>query len=250
MQVYPAVTSRARPTAAAHNSSGLHSQVLFPSFAQDLDQRALSNKHDDNNKHTMNSSEQESITLLSSPLHSFLFSILSLSFSLSLFLISVISLHSLLLAELRNANSTLIEYADGSKRWLTNNELHRYDGPAIENADGTKEWRVHGKRHRIDGPAVERANGKKEWWVHDQRHRVDGPAVLLPDGSPAWFIRGKLVDESHVTNIILLVQRAMRQFKRRIHTRRCARMNALKDAIGRDVASVVVQYLSFSNDCE
>jgi hypothetical protein len=52
-----------------------------------------------------------------------------------------------------------------------NGALHRGDGPknlsqilpAIEWADGTKEWYINGQLHREDGPAIEWANGTKEW---------------------------------------------------------------------------------------
>ena len=54
-------------------------------------------------------------------------------------------------------------YADGTKYWLLNGELHREDGPAIELANGTKEWFLYGEYHREDGPAVEYAGGSK-WW--------------------------------------------------------------------------------------
>jgi hypothetical protein len=138
-----------------------------------------------------------------------------------------------------------IERAGGTKEWWVHDERHRIDGPAIEHADGTKEWYMNSRLHRVDGPAIEDPNGTKTWWVHGKRHRIDGPALEWEDGSSAWFVRGNPVDKSHVTNIILLIQRAMRRFKRRIYTRRCARMNALKDVIGRDIAGVAVQYLSF-----
>ncbi len=40
------------------------------------------------------------------------------------------------------------EYADGSKSWYQNGQLHRTDGPAIEYADGRKRY---GHRSSING---------------------------------------------------------------------------------------------------
>jgi len=65
---------------------------------------------------------------------------------------------------------TLTEFADGSKYWYLNGELHREDGPAIENADGYKEWWVNGLRHREDGPAIEYADGTKFWYLNDKEY--------------------------------------------------------------------------------
>ena len=36
------------------------------------------------------------------------------------------------------------EYADGTKYWWLNGELHREDGPAFEGSNGTKSWRLNG----------------------------------------------------------------------------------------------------------
>ena len=36
-------------------------------------------------------------------------------------------------------------YADGTKYWYLNDEIHREDGPAIEYANGTKCWYIDGK---------------------------------------------------------------------------------------------------------
>ena len=43
---------------------------------------------------------------------------------------------------------TVKVYADGTKSWHLNDELHREDGPAIEWADGDKYWYLNGKLHR------------------------------------------------------------------------------------------------------
>ena len=61
-----------------------------------------------------------------------------------------------------------LEYADGTKTWYLNGELHRKDGPAIEGADGTEEWWLNGKRHREDGPAIEYADSTEEWWLNGE----------------------------------------------------------------------------------
>ena len=65
---------------------------------------------------------------------------------------------------------TLKVYANGSKEWNLNGDLHREDGPAIEYADGDKFWYLNGERHREDGPAVEAACGYKAWYINDVRY--------------------------------------------------------------------------------
>jgi hypothetical protein len=39
-----------------------------------------------------------------------------------------------------------IEFADGTKFWYQNNQLHRLDGPAVEFAGGYKGWWQNGRR--------------------------------------------------------------------------------------------------------
>ena len=39
----------------------------------------------------------------------------------------------------------LVEYANGTKFWYLNGQLHREDGPAIECANGTKLWHLNGQ---------------------------------------------------------------------------------------------------------
>ena len=54
-----------------------------------------------------------------------------------------------------------IGYANGTKKWYRNGNLHRDDGPAIEYAHGAKCWYQNGKLYRDDGLAIERADGSK-----------------------------------------------------------------------------------------
>ena len=56
-------------------------------------------------------------------------------------------------------------YADGTKFWYLNGQLHRENGPAIEWADGSKEWYKNSKLHREDGPAYELSDGTKFWYI-------------------------------------------------------------------------------------
>ena len=42
----------------------------------------------------------------------------------------------------------LKKYANGTKAWYLNGQLHREDGPAIEDADGYKAWWLNGKRQK------------------------------------------------------------------------------------------------------
>ena len=66
-----------------------------------------------------------------------------------------------------------IEWRNGNKHWLLNDQLHRTDGPAIDLVEtelGTvKKWSINGKYHREDGPAVECGNGYKEWWIDGEK---------------------------------------------------------------------------------
>jgi len=68
---------------------------------------------------------------------------------------------------------TIKVYADSTKEWYLNGELHREDGPAIEYANGYKSWYLNGKelteeefnnylqqRNSCDGKMVE-IDGKK-----------------------------------------------------------------------------------------
>ncbi len=77
--------------------------------------------------------------------------------------------------DLAAPTSSMVEDADGAKRWYRNGQLHRDDGPAVERADGTKEWWLDGQLHRDDGPAVEWADGTKVWWL-------DGRPIQPPEG--------------------------------------------------------------------
>jgi hypothetical protein len=82
-------------------------------------------------------------------------------------------------------------YANGTKKWYLNGQLHREDGPAIEEADGTKIWYLNGKVHREDGPAYESVDGAKEWFLNGQCHREDGPAIEDADGTKEWHLNGQ-----------------------------------------------------------
>jgi hypothetical protein len=42
--------------------------------------------------------------------------------------------------QIPNGFTGIVEYAEGSKDWYLDGEIHRVDGPAIEYADGTKQW--------------------------------------------------------------------------------------------------------------
>jgi hypothetical protein len=74
---------------------------------------------------------------------------------------------------MKEVKNGLIEYADGSKYWYVNGELHREDGPSIEAVDGSKHWYVNGKLHRKDGPAIEYNNGEKKWFLNDVEFTED-----------------------------------------------------------------------------
>jgi len=84
------------------------------------------------------------------------------------------------------------EYADGTKKWYLNGQLHRTDGPAADYADGDKFWYLNGELHRIGGPAVEYADGRaKLWYLNGELHRTDGPAADYADGRQEWYVNGK-----------------------------------------------------------
>jgi len=62
----------------------------------------------------------------------------------------------------------VMEYINGTKKWMVDRKFHRLDGPAIERDDGTKKWLVNDKFHRLDGPAIEYPDGDKSWYIYNQ----------------------------------------------------------------------------------
>lgn len=47
-------------------------------------------------------------------------------------------------------------------------------------ANGTKMWWVDGQLHRLDGPAVEYADGSKEWYInHKKCTEEDYPRAVM-----------------------------------------------------------------------
>lgn len=64
---------------------------------------------------------------------------------------------------------------------LTENRLHREDGPAIEYCGGTKAWFVNGVCHREDGPAIEYYNGIREWYLNGKRVSAEDVFQQLTD---------------------------------------------------------------------
>ena len=91
-------------------------------------------------------------------------------------------------------------YADGTKEWCRNGNLHREDGPAVEFADGAKCWWLYGKPHRVDGPAFEEVNGTKEWWLNGKYHREDGPAREYANGTKEWWVNDIRISKEEFTN--------------------------------------------------
>lgn len=89
------------------------------------------------------------------------------------------------------ANPAIIE-ANGTMRWLKNNEYHNDDGPAIVSAIGV-EYYCNGKLHNIKGPAVDLTDGTKKYYLHGKLHRHIGPAVINPDGSTEVWINGEFI---------------------------------------------------------
>ena len=73
-----------------------------------------------------------------------------------------------------------LEWANGTKEWYQNGELHRLY------ANGNQEWYQNGEltsiflqnglRHREDGPA---ANGTKFWFQNGEYHRIFKCTVLF-----------------------------------------------------------------------
>lgn len=89
----------------------------------------------------------------------------------------------------------MIEYADGTRQWYYNDQLHRVDGPAVEYAIGTRFWYLNGQLHRVDGPAIEYADGTRKWYSNGQLHRVDGPAIEYEGGTREWYLNGVIQPE-------------------------------------------------------
>jgi hypothetical protein len=132
-------------------------------------------------------------------------------------------------SEIPNDFTGIVEWADATKHWYLNGELHREDGPAIEFADGSKRWflnnqkyperewkieveklRAEREKEKEQVPAmntikvesafdipnnftgiVEYANGDKRWFLNGERHRENGPAIENADGTKRWFLNGK-----------------------------------------------------------
>jgi len=86
--------------------------------------------------------------------------------------------------------------------------LHRLDGPAIEYANGHKEWLVNDERHRLDGPAVESAGGDRYWYENDKMHRLDGPAIQYANGRKSWYIYGIEYSEEDFNRRVQEIQTA------------------------------------------
>jgi len=56
-----------------------------------------------------------------------------------------------------------------SRRWYKKGKLlHRENGPAVEFDNGTKYWLINNQYHRVDGPAREYYSGVKEWFIFDK----------------------------------------------------------------------------------
>lgn len=107
-----------------------------------------------------------------------------------------------------------------SRQYMSNNQLHRLDGPAHEgfHEDGSvhyRAWYVEGKKHRIDGPAYESfLNGQIDfcfWYFNDTPHRLDGPAAeYFASGTgkrffSAYVLHGKRLSKSeHQQQVALL----------------------------------------------
>ena len=94
-------------------------------------------------------------------------------------------------------------YADGSKEWYKNGQLHRDgDEPAVISAYGSKYWYKNRQFHRDgDEPAIIYANGSKFWYKNGERHREgDKPAVIHENGSKRW--NKKKYDNFNLTNLI------------------------------------------------
>ena len=89
-----------------------------------------------------------------------------------------------------------VEYADGTRVWLSARGPDRDDGPAIAHPDGGVEYFQQGERHRGGGlPAVERADGSVEYWESGRRHRDPrvGPALIdRCTGERAYYREGEL----------------------------------------------------------
>jgi len=58
-----------------------------------------------------------------------------------------------------------------SRRWYKKGKLlHRENGPAVEFDNGTKYWLINNQYHRVDGPAREYYSGVKEWFLFDKEY--------------------------------------------------------------------------------
>lgn len=70
---------------------------------------------------------------------------------------------------------------DGSKYYYKDKEMtirHRSNGPAVEYSNGTKSWIVDNELHRLDGPAVEYSCGLRSWYVRGKLVSAKEFAIL------------------------------------------------------------------------
>ena len=89
-----------------------------------------------------------------------------------------------------------VNYADGTKSWYLNGDLHRKNGPAIEWANGDKYWYHKDDLHRKYGPAILKTNGDKHWYRYGERHCEHGPAIEWANGDKSWFLNDKELSHS------------------------------------------------------
>jgi len=58
------------------------------------------------------------------------------------------------------------------------------------------------KLHRKDGPAVIIPNYYEAWWLNGKLHRLDGPAIKRVTGYKSWHINGKPLNTKKVNDWI------------------------------------------------
>jgi hypothetical protein len=89
---------------------------------------------------------------------------------------------------------TVKVWADGTKEWWLNDDLHREDGPALEYANGDKYWYLNDNLHREDGPAVEYASGNKEWCLNGKHYSEAEFKTELAKRTQTHSCEGKVVE--------------------------------------------------------
>jgi hypothetical protein len=85
--------------------------------------------------------------------------------------------------------ANILEETEDGKFWFNEKgQRHRDNGdPSHEYADGSKEFWVNGELHRICGPAIEGVGGYKEWWIEGDQYITEEEYNIAVEFYKVWF---------------------------------------------------------------